>query len=146
MTWAFVPAYLLPSSKNTKARCDCTVAASINKNSVTINQNLIHIGRSLFVCDLDSKQLIPNLHPDVVLANLMSAVPVTLARGQASVPYGLRSCSSNFLPNHVAWPTYSWNVTARGPYFVLFSSLTIFQAYSHKGKKCPSQAQSRKVV
>lgn len=38
---------------------------------------------------------------------LMPAVPLKLVGGTASVPHGLKPYSSNFLPNHVAWPRYT---------------------------------------
>lgn len=47
----------------------------------------------------------------------MSAVPVTLVGGTAGLPHGLQPCSSNFLPNHVAWPRYTLNVNSLGLLF-----------------------------
>lgn len=47
----------------------------------------------------------------------MSSVPVTLVGGTSDLPPGLQPRCSNFPPNHVAWPRYTFNVNSPGLLF-----------------------------
>lgn len=66
---------------------------------------LLDLVSILFGLDLDSNLTGAGLSAGLDLAKVVvSAVPVTLVGG---LLHGLQPCSSNFLPNHVAWPRYT---------------------------------------